>query len=151
MPWNKLWHPIFEEKYLLLLALVESEVEKNPETFYDSKIYKFFECVTDCIENRIFIDPTSGDFVLGHTLGKENSGWCRAKKGMPNRYRLFFKYSTKPMYIVLAWFNDEKTLRKENGKTDIYEVFKKMLKKGDIPGDMKSLITMSSTANVQNI
>ena len=97
MRWEKLWHPLFEEKYLALLTLVEREIENNPHHFYDSKIYKFFECVTDCIENRIFIDPQSPDFVLGNTLGKLNRDWRRAKKGMPNRYRLFFKYSTSSL------------------------------------------------------
>lgn len=151
MHWEKLWHPIFEEKYLALLTLVEREIENDPEHFYDSKIYKFFECVTDCIENRIFIDPKSSEFVLGNTLGKTNRDWRRAKKGMPNRYRLFFKYSTSNKSIVLAWFNDEKTLRKANSKTDVYEVFKKMLAQGILPSNMQDLINASSEAEVQKI
>jgi len=151
MHWKKLWHPIFEDKYLALLTLVECEIEKDPEHFYESKIYKFFECVTDCIQNRIFISPTSPDFVLGNTLGKENRDWRRAKKGMPNRYRLFFKYSTTAQSIVLAWFNDEDTLRKANSKTDVYEVFKKMLKRGEVPSNMQALMEASSEAEVQNI
>lgn len=151
MHWQKLWHPIFEEKYLALLTLVEREIEHSPEHFYESKIYKFFECVTDCMENRIFIDPTLPEFVIGNTLGKEHRDWRRAKKGMPNRYRLFFKYATVNEHIVLAWFNDENTLRKAGSKTDVYEVFKKMLSRGEIPSDMQELITASSVTKIQKI
>lgn len=80
MHWQKLWHPIFEDKYLALLTLVEREIEHSPDHFYETTLYKFFECVTDCIENRIFIDPTLPEFILGNTLGKDNRDWRRAKK-----------------------------------------------------------------------
>lgn len=151
MHWEKLWHHIFEEKYLTLLELVEREIERDPETFYQSKNYKFFECVTDCIQNRIFISPTSREFILGNTLGKEHRDWRRAKQGMPNRYRLFFKYSTSDKTIVLAWFNDENSLRKANSKTDVYEVFKSMLERDEIPSNMQDLISQSTAAQVQNL
>ena len=103
------------------------------------------------MENRIFIDPTLPEFVIGNTLGKEHRDWRRAKKGMPNRYRLFFKYATVNEHIVLAWFNDENTLRKAGSKTDVYEVFKKMLSRGEIPSDMQELITASSATKIQKI
>lgn len=151
MHWQKLWHPIFEDKYLALLTLVEREIEHSPDHFYETTLYKFFECVTDCIENRIFIDPTLPEFILGNTLGKDNRDWRRAKKGMPNRYRLFFKYSTTRNSIVLAWFNDENTLRKAGSKTDVYEVFKKMLLRGEMPSDMQALIAVSKASTIQKI
>lgn len=147
MHWNKLWHSIFEERYLELLDQVEAEAIKDPERFYESKIYKFFECVTDCIENRIFVEPHSQEFVLGNTLGKSHRDWRRAKKGMPNRYRLFFKFSSHENVIVLAWFNDQTTLRKAGSRTDVYEVFKKMLSKGTMPSCIDELIQQSSTFN----
>jgi len=147
MHWEKLWHTVFEQRYLELMTQVEAEVEKDPEHFYESKIYKFFECVTDCIENRIFIDPQSQEFVLGNTLGKKHRDWRRAKKGMPNRYRLFFKFSSTNKALVLAWFNDQTTLRKAGSKTDVYEVFKKMLSKGVLPSSVEDLIEQSTTYN----
>lgn len=147
MHWNKLWHSIFEERYLELLDQVEAEAKKDPERFYESKIYKFFECVTDCIENRIFVEPRSQEFVLGNTLGKNHRDWRRAKKRMPKRYRLFFKFSSHESVIVLAWFNDQTTLRKAGSRTDVYEVFKKMLSKGTMPSCIDELIQQSSTFN----
>ncbi|MBB1384396.1 type II toxin-antitoxin system YhaV family toxin [Pseudoalteromonas sp. SG45-5] len=149
MYWEKYWHTVFENRYTEVLDQVEREAKKDPEHFYESAIYKLFECVTDCIENRIFIDPQAPAFILGNTLGKSNRDWRRAKKGMPNRYRLFFKFSSTNKAIVLAWFNDQSTLRKDGSKTDVYEVFKKMLLKGVIPSSIEELIEQSTEFNKQ--
>lgn len=144
MNWTKLWLPIFEERYTEILDLVEKAMKDDPEHFYDKKIYKFWECVTDTIENRIFIEPTSSEFLLGNTLGRDNRSWKRAKKGLPNRYRLFFKCTTESNSIILAWLNDDKTLRKAGAKTDVYTVFKKKLANGEVPSDITSLLSDSS-------
>ena len=82
MDWQKLWLPLFEERYLEILDLVETAMKEDPEHFYTKKIYKFWECVTDTMENRIFIDPTDSNFLLGKTLGNKNKSWRRAKKGL---------------------------------------------------------------------
>ena len=119
-------------------------MEDDPEHFYNKKIYKFWECVTDIIENRIFIEPTSSEFLLGNTLGRDNRSWKRAKKGLPNRYRLFFKYTTESSTVILAWLNDDKTLRKDGAKTDVYAIFKKKLANGEVPSDIPSLLSDSS-------
>ena len=149
MYWEKYWHTVFENRYTEVLDQVEREAKKDPEHIYESAIYKLFECVPVCIENRIFIDPQAPAFILGNTLGKSNRDWRRAKKGMPNRYRLFFKFSSTNKVIVLAWFNDQSTLRKDGSKTDVYEVFKKMLSKGVIPSSIEELIEQSTEFNKQ--
>lgn len=146
--WNKLWHPCFEQRYLGLLKRAEELSIKHPDTFYNHLDYKFFESVTDCIENRIFIDPENIEFRLGNTLGKNNKSWRRVKRGMPDRYRLFFKFSTSNNEIVLAWLNDERSIRKAGSKNDVYEVFKKLLASGKIPNSYSELVKESDKANL---
>jgi toxin YhaV len=78
------------------------------------------------------VNPADPLFRLGHTLGKSHGNWRRIKKGLPQRYRLFFMFASNPLPVVIyAWLNDEDTLRKEGSRTDVYEVFKRMLERGD--------------------
>jgi toxin YhaV len=68
------------------------------------------------------------------------------KKGMPDRYRLFFRFASSPVQlIVYVWFNDEYTLRKAGSKTDVYETFKRMLMRGEVPSSINVLLTESQT------
>lgn len=41
------------------------------------------------------------------------------------------------------WFNDEDTLRKAGSKTDMYEVFKRLLSRGQVPSGIKELLAES--------
>lgn len=70
MQWEKLWHKVFELRYLELLNQVEKLSESHPDTFYKHRLYELLESVTDCIQNRIFQNPTAPAFLLGNTLGK---------------------------------------------------------------------------------
>ena len=84
---------------------------------------------------------------LGKTLGKEYANWRRVKKGMPDRYRLFFRFASNPVQlIVYVWFNDEDTLRKAGAKTDVYETFKRMLMRGEVPSSINVLLAESQKA-----
>jgi toxin YhaV len=149
LSWNKLWLPIFEVRYLDILSLVKKSIKEDPDNFYNKKIYKFWECVTNTLENHIFISPSSEEFLLGNTLGKDNRSWKRAKKGLPSRYRLFFKYSSTENTIVIAWLNDDKTLRKDGSKSDVYAIFKKKLDSGKVPSNLAELIDQSSKVILQ--
>jgi toxin YhaV len=86
-------------------------------------------------------NPADPVFRLGHTLGRSHGNWRRVKKGLPQRYRLFFMFASNPLPVVIyAWLNDEDTLRKEGSRTDVYEVFKRMLERGDVPSTINELI-----------
>ena len=39
-----------------------------------------------------------------------------------------------------AWLNDHGTLRKEGSRIDVYEVFKRMLERGEVPSTINDLI-----------
>ena len=90
-------------------------------------------------------NPDAPEFRLGKTLGPENTHWRRVKKGMPDRYRLFFRFASSPVkVIVYVWFNDEDTLRKAGSKTDVYQTFRRMLSRGVIPRDIDELLEASA-------
>ena len=64
---------------------------------------------------------------------------------MPDRYRLFFRFASNPVkVIVYVWLDgitrDEDTLRKAGAGTDVYETFKRMLGRGVVPTDIDALL-----------
>ena len=84
-------------------------------------------------------DPADRIFFQGNTLGPSYRHWHRGKF-FDGRYRLFFRFSTSAKAIVLAWVNDEETLRTYRLKTDAYAVFKGMLGKNRPPDDWDTLL-----------
>ena len=129
-----------------LLRRAEELSERDPDGFYNHRDYKFFDDVFKCIRDRIRTDPGNKDFNLGNTLGKKYKNWRRAKKGLPNRYRLFFQYSSQSMDIILAWLNDESSIRRAGHKKDVYNVFVKMLEAGSVPASYDELVEKSTEA-----
>ena len=115
-----------------------TDYKAHPKTRLLASVYKV-------ITQLVPANPDHPDFRLGKTLGLEYTNWRRVKKGMPNRYRLFFRFASSPVrLIVYVWFNDQDTLRKAGSKTDVYEVFKRMLARGDVPSSMADLLNASS-------
>ena len=90
---------------------------------------------------QVAANPDPPDFRLGKTLGLDSANWRHVKKGMPDRYRLFFRFASNPVkLIVYVWFNDEDTLRKAGAKSDVYAVFRRMLERGEVPESIAALL-----------
>ena len=89
-------------------------------------------------------DPTRSAYRQGDTLGDDFKHWFRAK--FLQQIRLFFRYQeTKAAkVIVLAWVNDDDTLRAYGKASDAYAVFRKMLKKGDPPDEWEELMAAAA-------
>ncbi len=86
-------------------------------------------------------DPDHSDFRLGKTLGERFTGWRRVKRhGLPDRMRLFFKFSSSHKVIVFVWLNDADTLRKDGAASDPYAVFRRMREGGKPPDDFDALM-----------
>lgn len=136
--WKIYTHPCFQHVYNELVNEVVALRKKNPEGYQKKAATKLLAVVHKVIEEGIAIDPTSANYRQGTTLGVGNKDWSRAKFGK-DRYRLFFRYSTREKIILLAWMNDSDTLRTYGSKTDSYKTFEKMLKKGHPPKDWKKL------------
>lgn len=108
--------------------------KSHPKTRLLASLYK---AVTQTVPQN----PHHPDFQLGKTLGPEHANWRRVKKGMPDRYRLFFRFASNPVKIIVyVWFNDDDSLRKAGSKSDVYEVFQRMLRRGEVPASITDLL-----------
>jgi len=92
-------------------------------------------------------DPGAAEFRQENTLGADNRHWFRAK--FHERYRLFYRFSSKEKVIVFAWVNGDGTLRKADSKTDPYAIFRGMLEAGDPPESMRELLAAASSLEAE--
>ncbi len=131
-------------------ALDELEVRvaelsrRNPAGYKSHPKTRLLASLHKAITQTVPANPDHPDFRLGKALGSEYANWRRVKKGMPDRYRLFLRFASRPAKIVVyVWFNDEDTLRKAGSKTDVYEAFRRMLARGEVPDGIEALLKES--------
>jgi len=146
--WSIYAHPLFIDQFEELLEEVEKLRKENPENYREKKKTKLLAAIVEMAFERIPGDPSSPAFRQGNTLGAAHRNWSRGKF-FAGRFRLFFRYDTKAKIIVLAWVNDEDTLRTYGSKTDAYAVFRKMIEKGNPPGDWEALLGAAKKAGLQ--
>jgi len=127
-----------------LEAQVAALARRNPAAYKSHPKTRLLASVYKAISQAVPVNPDHPDFRLGKTLGSEYANWRRVKKGMPDRYRLFFRFASRPVKIIVyVWFNDEDTLRKAGSKTDVYETFRRMLARGEVPDGIDALLALS--------
>jgi len=118
--------------------------KRDPESYKSHPKTRLLASLYKAVTQTVPVNPDHPDFRLGKTLGSDYGNWHRVKKGMPDRYRMFFRFASNPIkVIVYVWFNDESTLRKAGSRTDVYEVFRRMLLRGEVPGSIAGLLTES--------
>ena len=132
--WTLYYHRTFKAALDELEVVVSKLAADDPKGYKTHPKTKLLASVYRAITELVPANPDAPDFRLGKTLGADNANWRRGKKGMPDRYRLFFRFASSPVkVIVCVWFNDEDTFRKAGSKTDVYEAFKRMLARGVVP------------------
>ncbi len=136
--WRLYVHPLFEQQFRRLVEQVEALAEKNPTGYKELPAPKLLATINRLIRETIPRNPGATEFRQGNTLGSDNRHWFRAK--FHERYRLFYRFSSREKVIIYAWVNDERTLRKSGSKTDPYRVFRAMLEAGDPPSTMEQLL-----------
>jgi toxin YhaV len=136
--WRLFVHPLFDQQLRRLVEQVEALAAKDPLGFKEQPSAKLLATINRYTQEIIPRDPNAAEFRQGNTLGADNRHWFRAK--FHERYRLFFRFSSKERVILYAWVNDERTLRKSGSKTDPYRVFRAMLEAGDPPNSMEQLL-----------
>lgn len=131
-----------------LEGFVAQLAEREPSSYKTHPKTKLLASIFKAMSQTVPANPAAPAFRLGTTLGtaaSTNAHWRRVKKGLPSRYRLFFRYASSPVKpIVYVWFNDEDTLRKAGSKTDVYETFGRMLAKGIVPQSIEELLNQST-------
>jgi toxin YhaV len=139
--WSLYYYRTFKAALDELEAVVTKLAADDPAGYKTHPKAKLLASVYRAITQLVPANPDAPQFRLGKTLGSANTNWRRVKKGMPDRYRLFFRFASSPIkVIVYVWFNDEDTLRKADSKSDVYESFRRMLARGEVPGDIEDLL-----------
>jgi toxin YhaV len=136
--WRLFQYPLFEHQLKKLTEAVEQLSITRPDTYKGHPKTKVLATIRRLIVESIPRDPNAPEFWQGDTLGPDNRHWFRAK--FHQRYRLFFRFSSKDKVIVYVWVNDESMLRKSGARTDVYAVFKSMLEAGDPPRTLEALL-----------
>ena len=110
-------HPLFLDQLEAMISSVEKAREKNPKGYKKKQAAKLLAAVLKVAFEDIPSDPTRDIYRQGSTLGEEYKHWFRAK--FLQQFRLFFRYqqSEGAKVIVLAWVNDDKTLRAYGAQT----------------------------------
>ena len=143
------WHLFYFRLFKAALDELEQTVAKvaqqDPAGYKSHPKTRLLASIYKAITQAVPANPDHPDFRLGKTLGAQYTNWRRVKKGMPDRYRLFFRFASKPVKVVVyVWFNDEDTLRKAGAKSDVYEVFRRMLSRGQVPTSLEELLAEST-------
>lgn len=136
--WRLYTHSLFNEQLTGLTEQVEALAGKDPAGYRDEAATKLLATINRYMQEIIPRDPNAAEFRQGNTLGRDNRHWFRAK--FHQRYRLFYRFSSKEKVIIYAWVKDERTLRKSGSKTDPYNVFRSMLESGNPPSNMEQLL-----------
>lgn len=145
--WRLYYYRIFKVALDELEAQVVKLAANDPDGYRTHPKTKLLASIYHTITQLVPSNPDAPEFRLGKALGNDHTHWRRVKKGMPDRYRLFFRFSSAPVkVIVYVWFNDEYTLRKAGSKTDVYAAFKRMLARGVVPGDIAALLAEGQEA-----
>lgn len=137
--WTIYAHPLFLDQFEAMIETVERARKKGPKEYKKKRAAKLLAAVLKVAFEDIPSDPTRDVYRQGSTLGDEYKHWFRAK--FLQRFRLFFRYqqSAGSNVIILAWVNDDSTLRAYESANDAYAVFRKMLNRGNPPDDWTKL------------
>ncbi len=147
--WTVYAHPLFLAQLEALVAEVETARKRDSDGYKKKRAAKLLAAITKVAFEDIPSDPTRAVYRQGDTLGDEYKHWFRAK--FLQRMWLFFRYqeTETAKVIVLAWVNDEDTLRAYGEASDAYAVFRKMLKKGSPADDWETLLAAASKGSAR--
>jgi toxin YhaV len=142
--WSIYAHPVFLDQIEELTREVEARKARDPKTYAQKNCTKRLAAIFKLVTEVIPADPTATQFRQGETLGPDRKHWFRAK--FFQQYRLFYRFDSARRVIVLAWVNDEHTLRTYGSRTDAYATFKAMLDSGNPPDDFDALLRAAQAA-----
>ena len=143
--WTIYAHPLFLDQLESMIETVEKARKTDPTRYKRKRATKLLAAVLKVAFEDIPSDPTRDVYRQGSTLGENYKHWFRAK--FFQQFRLFFRYqqSADAKIIVLAWVNDDSTLRAYENSNDAYAVFRKMLDRGNPPDTWNELLSAASS------
>lgn len=135
--WSIFAHPLFLDQLDALMNEVEARKARDPETWRSKNCTKRLAAIFKLVTEVLRAGPGAAQFRQGQTLGENRKHWFRAK--FFQQYRLFYRFDSTARIIVLAWVDDDQTLRAYGSKTDAYATFRAMLDGGTPPDDFDVL------------
>jgi toxin YhaV len=142
--WSLFAHELFLDQLDALIVEVERHRAKDAIGYKQKNATKRLAAIAKLAFEIIPQDPSRTEYRQGTTLGDGYTHWLRAK--FFQQYRLFFRYHRDSRIIVYAWVNDEDTKRAYDSATDAYQVFRRMLKRGQPPDDWNALLATAKAA-----
>ena len=136
--WTVFAHPLFITQLEALACQVAVLKQQDPIRYVSKNATRRLAAILRLAFDVIPQDPARAEYRQGGTLGKTHKHWFRAK--IFEQYRLFFRYHARARVLVLAWVNDDDTLRADGRNDDAYRVFRKMLESGHPPDDWDQLL-----------
>src|SRR6266571_95882 len=140
--WTLLFHEALIGQVKTLADACQRARRADAKNFRSNANVKLFAALAKLMLEMIPTDPSRAEYRQGNTLGEAYRHWFRAK--FFGRLRLFFRYDSRSRIIVYAWVTDERSLRRRGGKSDPYEVFRRMLASGSPPNEWAALIRRSA-------
>lgn len=140
--WTLLFHEAILGQVKNLAGAYARARKADARNFRANANVKLLAALARLMLEVIPADPNRRDYRQGNALGREYRHWFRAK--FFGRFRLFFRYDSRARIIVYAWVNDEHSLRQRGGRSDPYEVFRRMLASGNPPNEWAALVRGSS-------
>lgn len=145
--WRIYYFRAFAAALVELEADVASLAARAPDRYRGHPKTRLLASIYKTITVTVPADPSHPDFRLGRSLGRDYGNWRRVKHGLPARYRLFFRFASSPVKLIIyVWFNDEDMLRKAGARTDVYGAFARLLSRGEIPDSVDALLRESREA-----
>ncbi|MBL4806392.1 MAG: type II toxin-antitoxin system YhaV family toxin [Rhodobacteraceae bacterium] len=145
--WSIFAHPVFLDQLEGLVEEVEERKRRDPDMYTKKNCTKRLAAIWKLVTEVIPAGPNAAKFRQGDTLGPGRKHWFRAK--FFQQYRLFYRFNMDAKVIVLAWINDDKTLRAYGSKTDAYATFKGMLSGGRPPDNYDALLEEAKSASTR--
>jgi toxin YhaV len=139
--WTLLFHEAIVAQVKRLADAYRRARKADPKNFRSNANVKLLAALAKLMLEVIPTDPSRPEYRQGNTLGEAYRHWFRAR--FFGRFRLFFRYDSRSRLIVYAWVNDERSLRQRGGKSDPYEVFRRMLASGNPPSEWAALVKRS--------
>jgi toxin YhaV len=136
--WEIYFHQGFAVQYAELVGQVgKLKASLPPKKFASHTTVKRFGHLVEILETVIPENPLAPYFALKDDL----KAFSRVKKkGLPDRYRLFFKVFPESKRIVILWLGYP---RKDGDKNNCYAVFAKRVKQGEYPEHFEDLVAAS--------
>lgn len=101
----------------------------------------FFSAHPEFREGKVKVTVVAEGQVLVSAVTKRPTGQ-RAEAADPDQLRRIGKLFEG--VIVYAWLNDDRTLRKQGVRSDVYAVFRRMLERGEVPSSIDDLLRAST-------